>query len=82
MQDIRGQMRTAADLYRSTAGEIEARDVQDRLQLGEAERRATAPNLGDENTVFAEGSGTSYDIKYPKYTDEEMTYLAEMIKRF
>ena len=72
MQDIRGQMRTAADLYRSTAGEIEARDVQDRLQLGEAERRATEPNLGDENTVFAEGSGTSYDIKYPKYTDEEM----------
>lgn len=72
MQDIRSKMRTAADLYRNTAGEIEARDVQHRQWMNETERRATAPNLGDENTVFADGVESNAEIKFPTYTEEDL----------
>lgn len=48
--------RTPYDLYRNTAGEIEARDVANRLDMTGEERMATPPDLGDENTVFAEGN--------------------------
>lgn len=40
--------------YENTAGEIEARDVTARLKYSPLERLAVAPNLGDENTVFAD----------------------------
>lgn len=46
----------AYDLYRNTAGEIEARDVQARQELDSEQRKNTPPNLGDENTVFAQFS--------------------------
>lgn len=50
-------------LYRNTAGEIEARDVTARRKLNAEQRRETAPNTGDENTVFAEDAGKSYSIE-------------------
>ena len=50
-------------LYRNTAGEIEARDVSARRKLTAEQRRETAPNTGDENTVFAENAGKSYSIE-------------------
>ena len=43
-----------ARMYRNTAGEIEARDAAARRRLTAEERRATPPDLGDENTVFAD----------------------------
>ena len=43
-----------ARMYRNTAGEIEARDAESRRRLTAEERRATPPDLGDENTVFAD----------------------------
>ena len=46
--------RTAAELYRDTAGEVEARNVQERKDYTAEERRQNAPDLGNENTVFAE----------------------------
>ena len=42
------------DLYRNTAGEIEARDVSNRRKLTAEERRQKSPDYGNENTVFAE----------------------------
>lgn len=45
---------TARELYQSTAGEIEARDVTARRQLTPEQRRQTMPNTGDENTVFSD----------------------------
>ena len=48
-------------LYENTAGEIEARDTAKRQTLTTEERRETAPDYGDENTVFADG-GDSYSI--------------------
>lgn len=49
-------------LYRNTAGEIEARDVTARRKLNAEQRRETAPNTGDENTVFAENAGKNFSI--------------------
>lgn len=46
--------RTGIELYYDTAGEIEARDVASRANLDEEGRKKTPPNLGDEDTVFAE----------------------------
>lgn len=45
------------ELYQNTAGEIEARDTQNRRNLTAEERKNTPPDLGDENTVFAESGG-------------------------
>ena len=57
---------TPGDLYRNTAGEIEARDAVSRRNLTEEERRNTPPDLGDKNTVFAEDSGESAFIGYDR----------------
>lgn len=50
------------DLYTNTAGEIEARDAANRRSYSAEQRRLRMPNLGNANTVFAEGNGTAYDI--------------------
>ena len=42
------------NLYRNTAGEIEARDATNRLPLTAEERRNKMPDRGDEKTVFVE----------------------------
>lgn len=47
------------EFYRSTAGEIEARDTAARRRMTAEERKNTPPNLGDADTVFADGSGAS-----------------------
>ena len=47
--------RTAKDLYRNTAGEIEARDAAYRRGMDTEERKKRLPDTGDERTVFAEG---------------------------
>ena len=49
------------DLYRNTAGEIEARDAAARRGLTAEERRGRKPDTGDENTVFSD-SGESYEF--------------------
>ncbi len=56
----RGEELNAYDLYRDTAGEIEARDAAARRGLTAEERRNRKPDTGDENTVFADGSGGGY----------------------
>ena len=52
----------ALDLYRNTAGEIEARDAANRRGYTAEQRRQLRPDLGDEATVFADG-GVGYDIQ-------------------
>ena len=56
-----GEEMMPGELYRDTAGEIEARDAASRRTLTPEERINKAPDLGDENTVFAE-DGVSYSI--------------------
>lgn len=54
--------RTAMDLYRNTAGEIEARDAANRRGLDAQTRKKRLPDTGDERTVFVEWSGRQYSI--------------------
>ena len=53
-RNARNGGRMPTDLYRDTAGEIEARDTAKRRELTTEERRETSPDYGSEDTVFAE----------------------------
>ena len=53
------RVQKAYDGYINTAGEIEARDAASRQSMSPEQRMMKAPNLGDENTVFADGAGTT-----------------------
>ena len=44
------------EFYRNTAGEIEARDTTSRRRMSAEERKNTPPDLGDADTVFADGN--------------------------
>ena len=57
-----GEEMMPSELYRNTAGEIEARDTASRRRMTAEERKNTPPNLGDADTVFADGNTTSYSI--------------------
>lgn len=48
----RAKTRIPENLYRNTAGEIEARDTVARMNLSEEERRMRKPSLGNEDTAF------------------------------
>lgn len=63
----------AREMYRNTAGEIEARDAAVRRRLTAEERRTTPPDTGDENTVFVEENlpaGYSIDENYERDIDD------------
>ena len=47
-------------MYRNSAGEIEARDSENRRALTAEQRRETAPDYGNEDTVFADGSNIGF----------------------
>ena len=66
-----GEEMMPRELYRNTAGEIEARDAEKRRGLSAAERRAKMPDLGDENTVFSDEADTYGD--YIRGTIDEET---------
>ena len=72
----RGEELNAYDLYRDTAGEIEARDAAARRGLTAEERRNRKPDTGDENTVFADGSGWSSHSEQ----DSETSSIKEQIE--
>ena len=56
-------------MYFYIAGEIEARDDTSRHKMSTEERRNRMPDLGDENTVFAEGAGENAEID-PAYKNQ------------
>lgn len=60
-RNARNGGRMPTDLYRDTAGEIEARDTTKRRELTAQERRETSPDYGSEDTVFANGED-SYSV--------------------
>ena len=76
---------SAKELYRNTAGEIEARDTGKRRGLTADERKKTAPDLGGKDTVFAESESRfaldGSDEKRPWWEgeDEEIRSAAEMM---
>lgn len=68
------------DLYRNTAGEIEARDAASRRGLTPEQRRATPPARADENTVYADLSDS---LDYVGKTDDgtEVYETSETIRK-
>lgn len=64
--------------YRNTAGEIEARDAASRRTLTPEERKNKAPDLGDENTVFAEDEASGRWHSAEEY-DPETASIKEQI---
>ncbi len=63
------------ELYRNTAGEIEARDVAERRNLSAEERRNRMPDTGNADTVFAEaGWQTAMDY------DPETASIKEQVE--
>lgn len=72
--------RLPGDLYRDTAGEIEARDAAARRGLTVEERRNRKPDTGDENTVFS-GSGESYELVGKNKDGIEVYETGEDIKK-
>lgn len=73
----RGDELLPSDLYRNTAGEIEARDAASRRRMTSKERRATMPKVADENTVFAEDAGWNRSFDY----DSETASIKEQIEQ-
>lgn len=51
------------ELYRNTAGEIEARESASRRNMTAEERRQKTPDLGWDRAVFAEDAGQSMEIR-------------------
>lgn len=64
--DLKRQIDTPREVYdrfyRNTAGEIEAPDAAARRDYSAEQRRRRMPQLGDANTVFADGNTAAYDI--------------------
>ena len=54
------------ELYQRTAGEIEARDVADRVDLTAEERKEKRPDIDRADVVFADVSGVSFSEEYDK----------------
>ena len=71
--------RTATELYWDTAGEIEARNTAGRRNLTAEERKNTPPNLGDEDTVFSDETGISFDQQMSDYPYNMQTVIQEYI---
>lgn len=70
--------RTPTQLYWNTAGEIEARDTAARRRMTAEERKNTPPNLGDADTVFADGNNVSMEIDAD--SDTEILHLKDQLR--
>lgn len=66
---LRENDRSDYNLYMSTAGEIEARDVAKRADYSAEERKHTRPDIDRTDVVFVEDNTVSYSIVEP-FTDE------------
>lgn len=66
------------EFYRNTAGEIEARDTTSRRRMSAEERKNTPPELGDADTVFADGNGVSMEIDAD--SDTEILHLKDQLR--
>lgn len=69
-----------SELYKATAGEIEARDVEKRLNYTVEQRKNTRPNIDRKDVVFADGStGISLSQDISKYPYNMQTVIKEYI---
>ena len=76
-QESRAFNMVPSELYRNTAGEIEARNVSDRRNMDLEARKKSPPDLGDERTVFAQ-SAQSYAAEEDHIKDQIRDNLNEL----
>ena len=72
--------RSAYNLYRDTAGEIEARDAAARRSMDREQRRNTRPNIGNEDTVFSDAdafASAEADAEYMDAVERNDTEAAQ-----
>ena len=69
--------RSAYDLYRNTAGEIEARDAAARRTMDQEQRRNTRPNLGNEDTVFSDADAFASAEDTDALKEQQMQVIQE-----
>ena len=70
--------RSPGELYRATAGEIEARDTANRANLTAEERRNTRPDINRTDVVFANATNISLDYMDDKPLSEVVKEIIEM----
>lgn len=69
------------DLYENTAGEQEARDVQERRNMTAEQRRQTMPQTGTRDTVFAETSEAAMSEEAELTPEQELEAAQKRIKQ-
>ena len=78
IEDLEAKGITARDAYYKTAGEIEARDTEQRLSLNEDQRKATRPDIDRENVVFSDDAKYSLsDSNGKELTKEQQEYFKD-----
>ena len=76
-----GEEMMPSELYRNTAGEIEARDAAARRQMTPEQRELKMPTLGDENTVFADEAGSSAEYVGKTIDGTEVYETSEEVQK-
>ena len=79
--------RSPGELYKATAGEIEARDTANRANLTAGERKNTRPDIDRTDVVFANNSSESMEIvtldngkQYVRASESQVIYGNDTIK--
>lgn len=67
-----------SDLYRNTAGEIEARDTASRRKLNAQQRAETMPDYGNDDTVFADTGYMASSNEGKSIREQLRTYQDEL----
>lgn len=78
-QAAKNMGRSGVELYFDTAGEIEARDVANRLNKTAEQRKSSPPRLGNEDTVFADQTGISFDQAIAEYPYNMQTVIRDYV---
>lgn len=69
------------DLYYKTAGEIEARDSESRVNLSEAQRKEKRPDIDRDDVVFADG-GVSFSVDEDETKQKKLKELQNKNGRY
>ena len=77
LRDLERTDRTNADLYRNTAGEIEAREAGSRRNMTAQERRENMPFRRDDQTVFREQYSISEDSQGRELSPEQQEFFRD-----
>lgn len=79
---LKNDSKMAFDAYMNTAGEIEARDVSNRLRYTEQERKNESPNLGEKDVLFIEEPQENSQSTKNESINDEYEYTESQYNNF